>query len=181
MRSPNDLWEALGSLAEEENAHVLTKLFAMYEERLSKNPESDKLGNHLFCSRSTIADTAPHSRTLGASKTKAPVSPRKIERGPPDIRCTARSGAVRIRFRHGPHCDLTRSWNRGSPHCRSPTRRAQHLAARASIAVKNTTQSRCERYHLAGGDRLGQRIYAPTSQLCSGHLRTREPGGAARA
>ena len=38
MRSPNDLWEAMGSLAEEENAHVLTKLFTLYEELLAKNP-----------------------------------------------------------------------------------------------------------------------------------------------
>ncbi len=41
MRSPNDLWEAIGSLAEEENAHVITKLFAMYEELLTKDPEDE--------------------------------------------------------------------------------------------------------------------------------------------
>ena len=41
MRSPNDLWEAIGSLAEEENAHVLTSLFAMYEELLTKDPEDE--------------------------------------------------------------------------------------------------------------------------------------------
>lgn len=38
MRSPIDLWEALGSLAEEENAHVITRLFVMYEDLLVKNP-----------------------------------------------------------------------------------------------------------------------------------------------
>ena len=41
MRSPNDLWEAIGSLAEEENAHVITKLFTMYEELWTKNPEDE--------------------------------------------------------------------------------------------------------------------------------------------
>ena len=36
MRSSNDLWEAVGSLAEDETTHVLTKLFTMYEELLAK-------------------------------------------------------------------------------------------------------------------------------------------------
>jgi len=38
MRSPNDLWEVIGSLAEDETTHVVTRLFAMYEERLTKDP-----------------------------------------------------------------------------------------------------------------------------------------------
>lgn len=38
MRSPNDLWEAIGSLPEEEFIHVLTKLFTMYEEQLTRKP-----------------------------------------------------------------------------------------------------------------------------------------------
>lgn len=38
MKHPNDLWEEVGSLREEEVLHVITKLFAMYEERLAKNP-----------------------------------------------------------------------------------------------------------------------------------------------
>lgn len=41
MRNPNDLWEAIGSLAEDETTHVITKLFAMYEELLVKNPEDE--------------------------------------------------------------------------------------------------------------------------------------------
>lgn len=39
MRSPNDLWEALGELAEDELYPVLTRLFTLYETMLEKNPE----------------------------------------------------------------------------------------------------------------------------------------------
>jgi hypothetical protein len=41
MRSPNDLWEALGNVGEEEVSHVLTKLFVMYE-GLLKQDANDK-------------------------------------------------------------------------------------------------------------------------------------------
>jgi hypothetical protein len=40
MRSPNDLWEALGSVAEEELVHVLTRLFTGYEQLLRVDPEN---------------------------------------------------------------------------------------------------------------------------------------------
>ena len=40
MRSPTDIWEALGSIAEEEMGHVLTKLFAMYEQLLEQEPDN---------------------------------------------------------------------------------------------------------------------------------------------
>ncbi|MFZ5797618.1 MAG: hypothetical protein ACYCYR_08310 [Desulfobulbaceae bacterium] len=39
MRSPNDLWEAVGSLAEDETAQVLTRLVVLYADRLEKDPE----------------------------------------------------------------------------------------------------------------------------------------------
>ncbi len=39
MRSPNDLWEALGALNEEEAYHVLTRLFDMYEQLLQIDPQ----------------------------------------------------------------------------------------------------------------------------------------------
>lgn len=42
MRSPNEIWEALGELDEEEAPHVLTKLFAMYEQLLSQNGATDE-------------------------------------------------------------------------------------------------------------------------------------------
>ena len=38
MRSPNDLWEAIGLLGEDEVPHVLTKLFFMYDAMLERNP-----------------------------------------------------------------------------------------------------------------------------------------------
>ena len=38
MRGPNDLWEAIGSLGEDEIPHVLTRLFTMYEEMLARDP-----------------------------------------------------------------------------------------------------------------------------------------------
>ena len=40
MRSPNDLWEALGGVPEEELVHVLTKLFTAYEQLLQRDPEN---------------------------------------------------------------------------------------------------------------------------------------------
>jgi hypothetical protein len=59
MRSPNDLWEAIGSLAEDETTHVITKLFTMYEERLAKDPEDE---NALLFFRNL--DTAISQSTL---------------------------------------------------------------------------------------------------------------------
>ncbi len=41
MRSPNDLWEALGNIEMEESQNIMTKLFVMYEELLQKDPESE--------------------------------------------------------------------------------------------------------------------------------------------
>lgn len=38
MRNSNELWEAIGSLAEDETTHVITTLFSMYENRLTKEP-----------------------------------------------------------------------------------------------------------------------------------------------
>ena len=39
MKTPNDIWGELGELPEEEIMHVMTKLFALYEDRLNKNPD----------------------------------------------------------------------------------------------------------------------------------------------
>ena len=39
MKTPNDLWGELGELPDEEVMHLITKLFALYEDRLKKNPE----------------------------------------------------------------------------------------------------------------------------------------------
>lgn len=37
----NELWEAIGNLEEEDIPHVLTKLFTIYEERLSQKPDDE--------------------------------------------------------------------------------------------------------------------------------------------
>lgn len=42
MKSSNDLWEDLGSLPDEELPHVMTKLFATYEEKLKRNPKDEE-------------------------------------------------------------------------------------------------------------------------------------------
>ena len=40
MRSPNEIWEALGEIDEEETRHVLTRLFTMYEQILVRDGET---------------------------------------------------------------------------------------------------------------------------------------------
>lgn len=42
MRSPNDLWEALGSIDEEETHQVITKLFTMYEQLIEIEAENQE-------------------------------------------------------------------------------------------------------------------------------------------
>lgn len=37
----NDLWETMGELGEDDVPHVLTKLFTIYEERLSRTPDDE--------------------------------------------------------------------------------------------------------------------------------------------
>jgi len=40
--SPNDLWEKIGSINEEELPHVLTRLFTSYEGMLQNDPKSSE-------------------------------------------------------------------------------------------------------------------------------------------
>lgn len=42
MRSPNEIWEALGDIDEEEATHVLTRLFSMYEELQTLGGETEE-------------------------------------------------------------------------------------------------------------------------------------------
>jgi hypothetical protein len=39
MRTPNDLWDAIGDIDEEETRNVLVKLFVMYEQLLERDAE----------------------------------------------------------------------------------------------------------------------------------------------
>ena len=57
MRSPNDLWEAIGLLGEDEVPHVLTKLFSMYEELLTRDP-GDENGALFFRNLDTAISQA---------------------------------------------------------------------------------------------------------------------------
>lgn len=41
MTTSNDLWAALGELAEEDAIQVLTRLFTMYEEQLKHRPDDE--------------------------------------------------------------------------------------------------------------------------------------------
>ena len=38
MKSPNDIWADLGELPDEEVIHMMTKLFAIYDEKLKNIP-----------------------------------------------------------------------------------------------------------------------------------------------
>lgn len=49
MRTPNELWEALGEVSEEESQHVLTKLFAMYEQLLEQNGPTEETDRFFQC------------------------------------------------------------------------------------------------------------------------------------
>ena len=40
--NPNELWEEMGSLDEEDLPHVLIKLFTSYEEMLKRDPKSSE-------------------------------------------------------------------------------------------------------------------------------------------
>jgi hypothetical protein len=40
MRSPNEIWEALGDIDDEEAQHVLARLFTMYEELVTRDGET---------------------------------------------------------------------------------------------------------------------------------------------
>jgi len=39
MKDPNDLWEMIGFLAEDETTHLISRLFTKYEELYKKNPQ----------------------------------------------------------------------------------------------------------------------------------------------
>lgn len=45
MKEPNQIWDELGNLPEDEAMHVLTKLFFAYEEQLTRHPEDKEAAN----------------------------------------------------------------------------------------------------------------------------------------
>lgn len=40
MKSMNDIWEDIGSLAEEDLFQIITKLYGVYENQLQRHPEN---------------------------------------------------------------------------------------------------------------------------------------------
>ena len=40
MKTPDELWNDLGEVAEEEIIHVVTKLFMTYEDQIKKDPHN---------------------------------------------------------------------------------------------------------------------------------------------
>jgi hypothetical protein len=45
MKTPNDLWDDIGSLSEDEMFHVITKLFAIYETQFGRDPDNTECRN----------------------------------------------------------------------------------------------------------------------------------------
>jgi hypothetical protein len=58
MKTSDDIWEELGSLAEDELFHAVTKLFAFYEKQLLQNPENQEAINFFANLDNAIAQTS---------------------------------------------------------------------------------------------------------------------------
>ena len=57
MKTPNDLWDDIGSLSEDEMFHVVTKLFAIYEAEFTRDPESIECRNFFRNLSNVISQT----------------------------------------------------------------------------------------------------------------------------
>ncbi len=57
MQTPLDLWEEIGSIAEDELPHVITKLFTIYEAKLVNNPQDSEALEFFKNLASAIAQT----------------------------------------------------------------------------------------------------------------------------
>jgi hypothetical protein len=58
MNSPNDIWADLGELPDEEVIHIMTKLFAIYEEKLKIKPEDGEAMNFFRNLDNSISQTS---------------------------------------------------------------------------------------------------------------------------
>lgn len=58
MKNPNDIWGDLGELPEEEIIHVLTKLFATYEDQFKKDPNNRQAMNFFRNLDNSISQTS---------------------------------------------------------------------------------------------------------------------------
>ena len=58
MKSPNNIWGHLGELPDEEVIHMMTKLFAIYEEKLKIKPEDRETMNFFRNPDNSISQTS---------------------------------------------------------------------------------------------------------------------------
>jgi hypothetical protein len=58
MKSPNDIWADLGELPDEEVIHMMTKLFAIYEDKLKNKPEDREALNFFKNLENSINQTS---------------------------------------------------------------------------------------------------------------------------
>ena len=58
MKSPNDIWSDLGELPDEEVIHVMTKLFAFYDEKLKNKPGDQEALNFFRNLDNSISQTS---------------------------------------------------------------------------------------------------------------------------
>jgi len=58
MKSPNDIWADLGELPDEEVIHMMTKLFAIYDEKLKNKPGDQEALNFFRNLDNSISQTS---------------------------------------------------------------------------------------------------------------------------
>ena len=58
MKTSDDIWDDIGSLAEEEMIHVVTKLFTLYEADLKRDPDNREALNFFQKLDSVITQTS---------------------------------------------------------------------------------------------------------------------------
>ena len=58
MKSPNDIWAELGELPDEELIHMMTKLFAVYAEKLKNNSGDQEALNFFRNLDNSISQTS---------------------------------------------------------------------------------------------------------------------------
>lgn len=64
MKTPDDIWDDLGSLSENELFHVMTKLYAIYEAQLRQHP-NDRESLHFF---KHLGNTIPQTAACNSNR-----------------------------------------------------------------------------------------------------------------
>lgn len=58
MKTPNEIWDDIGSLSEDEMFHVMTKLFAIYESQYEHAPDNIECKNFFRNLDNVISETS---------------------------------------------------------------------------------------------------------------------------